>query len=172
MHIMWLFAKGVKFMNMYVVFALFMVSCAVILACLDHFKMRVARNLFWVLTLVLFMYIPVAIWGCDIADFCLQHQSDSFAHKVLVVVNNTIDACNVEFASVTLLLTVLALFFAISTVIVVVQAACAICKFVQGWKQKHQHPKVPQKQNYQRKLVNTKIQYKRTLYLRLCRLNS
>ncbi|MBQ2804297.1 MAG: hypothetical protein IKC52_01500 [Clostridia bacterium] len=160
-------------MNMYVIFATFLVCSAIVLLCLDHLKMRVARNLFVVLTLVMILYIPIAIWGSDIVYFCVQHQGSSFVDTVVAFTNKAISVSNMAFASVTLLLSVLALVGSVACIIVVVQTAKAICKFVQKLQQKpQQKPQHPQKKTYEPKLVHSTIQYKRILYLRLCRLNS
>ncbi len=160
-------------MNMYVVFAVFILSASIILVCLDHLKMRVARNLFLVLTMVLMLYIPIAIWSTDIAHFCTQNKDENLVRATLTFVYKVIDVSNIAFASVTVLLLELCILVVTSTIIVVAQTAKVICKFVQKLQNKQeQKTKHPQKQNFQHKLVHTKIQYKRILYLRLCRLNS
>ena len=151
-------------MNMYVIFATFLVCSAIVLLCLDHLKMRVARNLFVVLTLVMILYIPIAIWGSDIVYFCVQHQGSSFVDTVVAFTNKAISVSNMAFASVTLLLSVLALVGSVACIIVVVQTAKAICKFVQKLQQKpQQKPQHPQKKTYEPKLVHSTIQYKRIL---------
>ena len=160
-------------MNMYVVFAVYIISASIILVCLDHQKMRVARNLFLVLTIVLMLYIPIAIWGTDIAHFCTQNKDENLVRATLIFVHKAIDISNIAFASVTTLLLELSILAVTSTIIVVVQTAKVICKFVKKLQNKQQQkPKHPQKRNFQHKLVHSKIQYKRILYLRLCRLNS
>ena len=160
-------------MNMYVIFAIFAVSSSIIVACLDHLKMRVARNLFLVLAGVLMLYIPLAIWGSDIVYFCVQHQGSSFVDTVVAFTNKAIGVSNMAFASVTLLLSLLALVGSIACIIVIVHTARAICKLMQKLQQKpQQKPQHPQKKTYEPKLVHSTIQYKRILYLRLCRLNS
>ena len=159
-------------MNMYVIFATFLVCSAIVLLCLDHLKMRVARNLFVVLTLVMILYIPIAIWGSDIVYFCVQHQGSSFVDTVVAFTNKAISVSNMAFASVTLLLSVLALVGSVACIIVVVQTAKAICKLMQKLQKEQQPPQRPTKRNFEPKLAHSKILYKRILYLRLCRLNS
>ena len=159
-------------MNMYVIFAIFVVSSSIVVACLDHLKMRVARNLFLVLAGVLMLYIPLAIWGGDIVYFCVQHQGSSFVDTVVAFTNKAIGVSNVAFASVTLLLSVLALVGSIACIIVIVQTAKAICKLMQKLQKEQQPPQRPTKRNFEPKLAHSKIFYKRILYLRLCRLNS
>ena len=157
--------------NMYVVFALFFLSSAVILACLDRLKMRYAIALFMVLCLVLVAYIPLAIWGGDITEYCQQCPQDSVVQSVLTFANRKIQFSDFAVSSATLILAVIAIICATSAVILAVHTAKAIRKFVEKIKQ-NQHPKVPQKQNFEPKLVHSKILYKRILYLRFCRLNS
>ena len=117
-------------MNMYVVFAVYIISASIILVCLDHQKMRVARNLFLVLTIVLMLYIPIAIWGTDIAHFCTQNKDENLVRATLIFVHKAIDISNIAFASVTTLLLELSILAVTSTIIVVVQTAKVICKFV------------------------------------------
>ena len=159
-------------MNMYVIFAIFAVSSSIIVACLDHLKMRVARNLFLVLAGVLMLYIPLAIWGSDIVYFCVQHQGSNFVDTVVAFTNKAIGVSNMAFASVTLLLSLLALVGSIACIIVIVHTAKAICKLMQKLQKEQQPPQRPTKRNFEPKLAHSKILYKRILYLRLCRLNS
>ena len=167
------FNKGVTVVKMYVIFATFAISCAIILACLDHLKMRLARNSFLVLACTLSTYIPVALWGSDLIVLCSQNSPENFVCYAVELFNQGIDFSYMAFASVTLLFTLLALIGSIAVIIVIVHTAKAICKFVQKLKEKQQQPhKHPVKKNFEPKLVHSKIQYKRILYLRLCRLNS
>ena len=159
-------------MNLYGVLAVFILSCSVILACLDRLKMRVAIGLFYVLCAVLVVYIPIAIFGVDIAQFCYEHQHDTIFQSVIAFANRTVKLSGLAFTSVTFILVILAIFCIVSSIILAVQTAKAICKIVQAIKKKRQHPKHPAKKTFEPKLVHSKILYKRILYLRLCRLNS
>ena len=159
-------------MNLYGVLAVFIVSCTVILACLDRLKMKVALGLFYVLCVVVALYIPFAIWGRDIAQFCYEQQNHTLLQSLIAFANKTVTLSGLAFSSLTLILAVLAVFCIVSIIILAVQTAKAICKIVQAIKNKRQHPKHPAKQTFEPKLVHSKILYKRILYLRLCRLNS
>ncbi len=158
--------------NMYIVFALFFLSSAVILACLDRLKMRYAIALFMVLCVVLVAYIPLAIWGGDITEYCHQCPQNSLLQSLLTFANHKIEFSDFAVSSATLILAIIAIICATSAIILAVQTAEAICKLVRAIKNKRQHPKVPQKKTYEPRLVHSKIQYKCILYLRLCRLNS
>ena len=101
-------------MNMYVVFALFFLSSAVILACLDRLKMRYAIALFMVLCLVLVAYIPLAIWGGDITEYCQQCPQDSVVQSLLTFANRKIQFSDFAVSSATLILAVIAIICATS----------------------------------------------------------
>ena len=160
-------------MNMYIVFALFLVSAVVILCYLDKLKMRIARNLFFVLTAVLILYIPLAIWGNDLAQFSLQHRKDNLVQTTIQLVHHAIDISNLAFTSITAILVAVAMVCAVSAIIVVVQTAKVICTIIKRFKAENSNAnKHPAKKTYQPKLVHSTIQFKRILYLRLCRLNS
>ena len=159
-------------MNLYVVLAVFLISSATILACLDHLKLRFARNLFAVLTIEIILYIPYAMCGADIVEFCQTHQALSFPQQVLAFVNYALQVSNPALLSITMLLMVIAILLATATIILVVHTARAICKLVQKLTHKQPTPKHHKNKLHQHQLVHTKIQYKRILYLRFCRLNS
>ena len=159
-------------MNMYVFFATFAISSAIILACLDHLKMRFARNLFLILTFALSTHIPVAIWGEELIILCTQHHQQGIVQTAITLFERGIDFSNHAFAYFSLLLTIVALISSVATVIVIVHTARSICKFVQELKKEQQPRKRPSKQNFEPRLAHSKIFYKRILYLRLCRLNS
>ena len=158
-------------MNMLVVLAIFLASSTVIVACLDHLKMYVARNLFFVLVVVLFLGTPFILWGDGIVRLHTEQHTSNLVLDVIEVSHMAYSFSHVAFTSITALSAILALFVSVATAIVVVHTARAICKWVKNLNSK-QPRKRPSKQNFEPKLAHTKIQYKRILYLRLCRLNS
>ena len=159
-------------MNMYILLAIYLLSSAIILVCLDHLKMRIARNLFLALTVVLIAFLPFVVHGNQIIYFRSDHQMDSLADKSLALIEQIYLISGDTLMAVSLIFSVLAVIVSVSTVILIVHTARAICKLVAKIKEKRQHPKVPQKQTFERKFAQSKIQYKRILYLRFCRLNS